>query len=135
MVNNKNPEWTGKRMNVTKKDGTKAPYDVQKIKAFIALACDGLDVNPLLLEQKLDIFIKDGIKTTAISDNIVQHAIQLATATSPDWTMVAGRAYAMNSWAKYKMRGKTFKQIVRSLISKGYYSPELKDFYSDADLS
>jgi hypothetical protein len=37
-------------MNVTKKDGTKAPYDVSKIKAFIARACDGLEVDPLLLE-------------------------------------------------------------------------------------
>jgi ribonucleoside-diphosphate reductase alpha chain len=78
---------------VTKRDGTRVPYDVSKIKKSIAFATEGIDVNPLQLESRIDQFLKQGIKTKDIQLNIIQHAVQLASQFEPQWLRVAGRAY------------------------------------------
>lgn len=119
---------------VTKRDGTKEQYDVSKIKKSIQMAAEGLDVNPLELESKFDQFLKNGIKTRDIQLNVIQHAIQLATPQSPDWVNVAGRALAMDEWANFSLRGKSFKEIVHYNIKNGYYTEDLLKFYTDENL-
>lgn len=119
---------------VQKRDGTKEPYDVLKIKQSIAFATEGQGVNALQLEASLDQFIKTGITTSDIQDNVVRRAVQLATPQSPKWLNVAGRALAMQMWANYKLRGKSFYQIVQYNIKKGEYTKELNDFYSKEDI-
>lgn len=119
---------------VEKRDGTKEPYDVSKIKKSIQMAAEGQDVNPLELESKFDQFLKPGIKTRDIQLNVIQHAIQLATPQAPDWVNVAGRALAMDEWANFPLRGKSFKEVVKYNVSKGFYTKDLLDFYTDEDL-
>ncbi len=119
---------------VEKRDGTKEPYDVSKIKKSIHMASEGQDVNPLELESKFDQFLKPGIKTRDIQLNVIQHAVQLATPSAPDWVNVAGRALARDEWANFPLRGKSFKEVVRYNISKGHYTKDLTEFYSDSDL-
>lgn len=119
---------------VEKRDGTKEPYDVSKIKKSIQMASEGQDVNPLELESKFDQFLKNGIKTRDIQLNVIQHAIQLATPSAPDWVNVAGRALAMDEWANFPLRGKSFKEIVQYNIDKGFYTKELLKFYTSEQL-
>jgi len=119
---------------ITKRDGTKEPYDVSKIKKSIQMASEGLDVNPLELESKFDQFLKPGIKTRDIQLNVIQHAIQLATPSAPDWVNVAGRALAMDEWANFPLRGRSFKEVVHYNINKGLYTKDLLSFYTDDDL-
>lgn len=116
---------------VEKRDGTKESYDVSKIKKSIQMAAEGQNVNPLELESKFDHFLKPGIKTRDIQLNLIQHAIQLATPDSPDWVNVAGRALAMDEWANFSLRGKSFKEVVHFNIKKNQYSKELLEYYSD----
>jgi ribonucleoside-diphosphate reductase alpha chain len=118
---------------VEKRDGTKEAYDVIKIKNSIRMACDGLDVNPLELESKLNQFLKNGIRTKDIQLNVIQHAIQLATPEEPDWVNVAGKALAMDEWANFPLRGKSFREIVYHNISIGAYTRDLLDFYTDSN--
>jgi len=122
---------TVKEIMVEKRDGTKEPYDVSKIKKSIQMASEGQDVNPLELESKFDQFLKNGIKTKDIQLNVIQHAIQLATPQAPDWVNVAGRALAMDEWANFYLRGKSFKEIVKFNIENGHYTSDLLEFYSD----
>lgn len=119
---------------VIKRDGTKEPYDVSKIKKSIQMAAEGQDVNPLELESKFDQFLKSGIKTRDIQLNVIQHAVQLATPYAPDWLNVAGRALAMDEWANFSLRGKSFKEVVHYNIKKGQYSKDLLDFYTDDNI-
>ena len=119
---------------VEKRDGTKELYDVSKIKKSIQMAAEGQDVNPLELESTLDQFLKQGIKTKDIQLNVIQHAVQLATPTAPDWVNVAGRALAMDEWANFPLRGKSFREIVEYNISKGYYTDDLLNYYNNIDL-
>lgn len=123
-----------KDVYVIKRDGSKELYDVSKIKKSIQMATEGQDVNPLELEAKFDQFLKSGIKTRDIQLNVIQHAIQLATPSEPDWVNVAGRALAMDEWANFPLRGKSFKEVVKYNIEKGHYTKDLLDFYTDEDL-
>lgn len=119
---------------VEKRDGTKEPYDVSKIKKSIQMAAEGQDVNPLELESKFDQFLKNGIKTRDIQLNVIQHAIQLATPNAPDWVNVAGRALAMDEWANFPLRGKSFREVVHYNVQKGNYTKELIENYTDTEL-
>lgn len=123
-----------KEIMVEKRDGTKEPFDVSKIKKSIQMASEGQDVNPLELESKFDQFLKHGIKTRDIQLNVIQHAIQLATPGAPDWVNVAGRALAMDEWANFPLRGKSFKEVVHYNVEHGFYTKDLLDFYTNNDL-
>lgn len=119
---------------VVKRTGEKVPYDVTKIKNSIKFAVADTGASQLELESKIDQFIKSGIKTSDIQQNIIQHAVQLATPQNPEWLAVAGRALAMEMWAAFKLRDKSFKEIVHYNIKKGEYAAELLEYYSDDDL-
>jgi ribonucleoside-diphosphate reductase alpha chain len=125
---------TVREIMVEKRDGTKEPYDVSKIKKSIQMAAEGQDVNPLELESKFDQFLKPGIKTRDIQLNVIQHAIQLASPSAPDWVNVAGRALAMDEWANFTLRGKSFKEVVHYNVKNRHYSSELLEFYTDVDI-
>lgn len=125
---------TTKEIMVEKRDGTRELYDVSKIKKSIQMAAEGQDVNPLELESKFDQFLKNGIKTGDIQRNVIQHAIQLATPDAPDWVNVAGRALAMDEWANFSLRGKSFKEVVHFNVKNGFYSKDLLEYYTDEDL-
>jgi ribonucleoside-diphosphate reductase alpha chain len=119
---------------VIKRDGTKTLFDVTKIKQSIAFATDGQGVDPLHLEASLDQFVKNGITTSEIQDNVIRHAVQLASPQNPEWLNVAGRALAMQMWADFSLRGKTFYEIIKYNIRKNEYTSVLLDFYSKEDI-
>lgn len=120
---------------VTKRNGTKEEYDVSKIKKSIAFCTDGIDVNPLSLESKIDILIKNGISTKDIQENVIHHARQFANANEPQWLIVAGRAKAMDMWASFKLKGKSLYDVIKYNIKKKQYSPELLNFYTEEDVN
>lgn len=122
------------KMQVTKRDGTKEEFSIDKVKQSIAFACEGVDVNPLELESRLDYFMKNGIKTSSIQLNIIEHAKQLASAQNPQWLLVAGHAYMMHEFHSYKLKEKSFREIVQFIIKQGYYVPSLLGAYSTQDL-
>lgn len=116
---------------VVKRDGTKVPYDVSKIKKSIAFATEGTGVSPLQLEATLDQVVKSGIKTSDIQDNIIQHALQLSSKQEPRWINVAGRALAMQQWGNFKLRDKSFRELVQYNIKKGEYTKDLSIYSPD----
>lgn len=122
-------------MQVTKRDGTKEDFDIRKVKQSIAFACEGVDVNPLELESRIDYFLKNGIKTSDIQLNIIEHAKHLASAENPEWLMVAGHAFAMHEFHNYKLKGKSFKQIIETAVRQGFYDQSLLKIYSDSEIA
>lgn len=121
------------KINVVKRNGQQEPYDVSKVKQSVAFACEGTDVNPIMLEARLDLFIKDGITSKEIQENIIQHALQLASPEDPQWLYVAGHAFAMNEQHNWFAKGISFKQMVKQGIKSGIYTKDMKAF-SDANL-
>jgi ribonucleoside-diphosphate reductase alpha chain len=122
------------KMQVTKRDGTKEQFDILKIKQSIAYSCEGVKVNPLELESRIDYFMKNGISTSDIQANIIQHALQLATPSTPEWLTVAGHAFAMDELHAFKVKGRGFADLVKHNCNKGLYTKDLLKFYSTDDL-
>jgi len=122
-------------MQVTKRDGSKEDFDIRKVKQSIAFACEGVDVNPLELESRIDYFLKNGIKTSDIQLNIIEHAKHLASVENPEWLMVAGHAFAMHEFHNYKLKGKSFKQIIETAVRQGFYDQSLLKTYSDSEIA
>ena len=77
-------------IRVRKRRGNIENYNIEKIRACIGRACEGLDVNPLSLESLFDASIYDGITTTEIQTNLIHHSKTLCSPLEPDWTVVAG---------------------------------------------
>lgn len=119
---------------VIKRNGQKEEYDIKKVKQSIAFACQGVKVNPLELESRIDYFVKNNIKTRDIQENIIQHALQLASPQAPEWLQVAGNAFAMDELHNFTTKGYSFYDLVKTCIKSGLYTDELLDFYSKEDI-
>ena len=65
------------QLQVTKRDGTLAPFDIEQIRAAITLASDGVDVNPLELESSFTQSIYDGSETSKIQESLLVAAANL----------------------------------------------------------
>lgn len=121
-------------ITVTKRNLKTEPYMVSKIKQVIEWACEGLDVNHLVLESKFDDFVKDRISTTHIHDNLIHHAQSLASPESPDWVLVAGRLQTMRRWKDTKAYDCEFGDFIKSMQTSGYYTHSAIDLYSSAEI-
>lgn len=106
---------------VEKRDGRKEEFNVNKIKKVIEWATQGLDVNPLALECKFDEFIRDGIKTDDIQQNLIYHSRVLCTPEEPEWSVVAGRLETMLRWKTTQIFEKTFAYYLKEQIDAGIY--------------
>ena len=114
---------------VTKRDGRKESYHVDKIKKVIEWATSSLDVNPLMLESKFDSFIVDNITTTNIQENLIYHSRILSNPEQPEWSVVAGRLETMMLWSKTSVYEKSFLLHIKEMEqSKLYKHPAIKKY-------
>lgn len=106
---------------VSKRDGRKEEFDVEKIKKVIQWATKELDVNPLVLESKFDEFIKDDISTNDIQTNIIYHSRILCSPEEPEWSIVAGRLETMLRWKDCQIFEKSFHYYINEQLESGTY--------------
>lgn len=119
---------------VIKRDGRQEQYQVEKVKAVVEWATEGLDVNPLELESKIDQFLHDGITTKDIHENIIHHAFSICSASHPDWNIVAGRLMTMNRWKETGIFDLDLKNFIREQCELGIYEDSFFSKYSDEDI-
>lgn len=119
-------------IEVIKRDGTKEPFDIQKIKKVINWACKGLEVNPLELESKV-LTVPNNITTSEIHSMIVHLASTLTTVQEPEWVNVAGNLYMMKEHKERKTYNIDFVTYVKDLVNKGVYTYRLR-MYSTKEL-
>lgn len=121
-------------VRVTKRAGHYEAYQTSKVKAVIAHATKGLNVNPLVLESKFDETIYDGMPTQLINENLTHHARTLCSADEPEWTFAAGRIKTFGMWADTGAYDVPFNTYMSVQIFKGRYThPSIKESYSAAD--
>jgi ribonucleoside-diphosphate reductase alpha chain len=121
-------------IKVIKRSGVEENVAICKIKDVISWACKDLDVNPLELESKVDDFIKDGITTVEIHNNIIYHAQAIASAEKPDWVYVAGRLNTMKRWKDTGAYEKDFVTYISDMKEVGLYTHPILDTYTTAEL-
>jgi len=83
---------TTKEINVTKRDGTKTPLDLDKVHRMVELACEGLaGVSESHVEVNSGLQFFDGIKTSDIQEILIRSANDLISLDAPNYQYVAAR--------------------------------------------
>lgn len=125
-------------MNVIKRNGENVSYDIEKVRNVIRWAADGLDINPLELEAKIDIVIKEGMDTRDIQKNLITHAATLTNLENPDWKFVAGRLLIMSLWKQLgknpKDKANNYVNFVYDMVANRKYDDKLIVNYSEEEL-
>lgn len=123
---------------ITKRDGTKEPYNIDKIHRICEWAVEGLaEVFVSEIEMKLNLVLNEGITSEDIHDSLIEAASDLMSEKAPNYGKVAARLLL------YKLRktvwgGKTpptFLDTIRANVDGGYYDPELLAEYSEREIN
>lgn len=124
-----------REIQVTKRDGSKEPYSVEKIQRQIEYACEGIsDVSPSMIELSMDLELYDGIKTADIDQIALNAAINLIASEEGDtnYQYVAGRL--QNSMLRKEVYGQfepwPLLKIVERGVERGLYSADLLTWYT-----
>jgi ribonucleoside-diphosphate reductase alpha chain len=125
-------------LTVTKKSGAIVPFEISKIKKMIDFATQGLEVNPLLLESKINLTFKDKIKTSDIQQNLIISGIELIDTEEPDWVTVVGRLATKllhsEIYKNTKMDHSDYLKFLHYAITHGFYRKDILNYYSDKDI-
>jgi ribonucleoside-diphosphate reductase alpha chain len=126
------------QIQVTKRDGTKEPLDLNKFHKVVSWACEGLNnVSESEVEIRSRIQFYNGIKTSDIQETLIKAAADLISVDTPSYQYVAGRL------VNYHLRKEVYGDYnipdlathIRSVIDLGYYDKDIVTWYSADDLS
>lgn len=139
-------EFEEKTLKVTKSNGSKEYFDVNKLKAVFDRASKGYE-EECRFDVLMDSFKKnlvDDIKTSDIEKLLVKTCVDLVTVENINWQNIAARILLGGLYKKaIKNRGmaqrdiysaRAYKDHFDDYIKKGFYYKEFYDYYSEADI-
>ena len=120
-------------IQVTKRDGTREPLDINKFHKVAEYACEGLSgVSVSDLEIKTHIQFYNGIKSSDIQETLIKAAADLISEEAPNYQYVAGRLinYQLRKevYGKYEPDHLNYHYL--KVMEQGYYDSELKHAYT-----
>ena len=124
------------QIQVTKRDDTKEPLDLNKFHKVVFWACEGLNnVSESEVEIRSRIQFYNGIKTSDIQETLIKASADLISADTPAYQYVAGRLI------NYHLRKQVYgSHVVPDLhthtldvVDAGYYDPDILEWYSNDD--
>jgi ribonucleoside-diphosphate reductase alpha chain len=139
-------EFEEKTLKVTKADGSKERFDVNKLRVVFDRASKGFE-ETCHFEDLMDSFKKnlvDDIKTSDIEALLVKTCVDLVTVENIAWQNIAARILLGGLYKKaIKNRGIDQKDIYSAAsykahfddyIARGLYYKEFYEYYSEADI-
>ncbi len=120
-------------INVTKRNGTKEPINLNKFHRVVAWAVEGLSgVSASEIELKSQIQFYNNIKTSDIQETLIKAAADLISEEAPNYQYVAGRL------VNYHLRKEVYGgpepisiwDHYRHVADLGFYDEELKNYYT-----
>lgn len=113
-------------MLVTKRDGTKEAFSVEKIHKVVEWATKGINgVSFSDIEMNANLSIHDGIETSKIHEILIKSANELISTTSPNYQYVAARLLNMqlrkDVWGD--VRPTDFQMFLKRNMDNGIYDP------------
>lgn len=125
------------KRKVINREGLIEELNIEKIREKLVRACDGLEVNMVELESKIESIYEENITTQKIQASLINAAVTMTTFEESDWSYVAGRLLMMEAEREvYHARGfsyNNFEKTVKKLIDLKLYDERLST-YSDEDL-
>jgi ribonucleoside-diphosphate reductase alpha chain len=125
-------------ISVIKRDGTSAPFDVNKIHKVLEWATEGINaVSISEIELKSNIQIHSGIKTDDIHELLIKSAAELISEETPNYQYVAARLI------NYKLRKQVYDDytpwslhtITSKNVQRGVYDSEVLSAYDAHEFS
>jgi len=121
-------------IQVTKRDGSKEPLDIEKLHKVVFHACEGITgVSPSEVEIKSQIQFYNGITTKEIQETLIKAAADLIDEDTPNYQFVGGRLinYALRKEVYGQYNPSSVKELVERNTESGFYDSELLESYSD----
>lgn len=129
-----------KEINVVKRDGTKEPFDANKINTAILKACEGLPdqiskVVQVATELQLTLF--DGITTEQLDEAVIQTVLQNVKG-DPDYDKIAARLLLKTVYKQIlgdyetaeelkKLHAREFPKFVKAAVKEGLLDKRMAD--------
>jgi ribonucleoside-diphosphate reductase alpha chain len=129
-----------KEINVIKRDGTKEPFDANKINTAILKACEGLPdqiskVVQVATELQLTLF--DGITTEQLDEAVIQTVLQNVK-DDPDYDKIAARLLLKTVYKQIlgdyetaeelkKLHAREFPKFVKAAVKEGLLDERMAD--------
>ena len=123
-------------IQVTKRNGTREPLDIEKLHKVVFYACDGVNgVSPSEVEIKSQIQFYNGITTKEIQETLIKAAADLITEETTNYQYVGGRMinYALRKEVYGQFEPCAVKDLVKRNTDLGFYDPELISYYTDEE--
>ena len=121
-------------IQVTKRDGSKEILNVEKLHKVVFHACEGITgVSPSEVEIKSQIQFFNGMNTKDIQETLIKAASDLISEETPNYQFVGGRLinYGLRKEVYGGYNPCTVKELVELNIERGFYDPELINYYTD----
>jgi len=121
-------------IQVTKRDGSKEPLDIEKLHKVVFYACEDITgVSPSEVEIKSQIQFYNGITTKEIQETLIKAAADLITEETPNYQYVGGRLinYALRKEVYGTYTPFSVKDLVERNTESGFYDTELITKYND----
>ena len=124
--------------NVTKRDGTIQPFDLEKVHKVLDWAVEGISgVSISEIELKANIQLYDKIKAYDIHELLIKSAAELISEHTPNYQFVAARLIS------YKMRKEAYGDynvphlinIIQTNVNLGMYDPDILEKYTEEELN
>lgn len=124
-------------INVTKRDGSVYPLNIEKIHEAIEYACDGLSnvsVSEIAIQAQLQFY--DGIETSKIQEIIVNSTRNLITLKNPNYQYVTARLMFQDLRKKVygSFTPRPFLDQVMKNINNKYYDDKLLEMYPPEEI-
>lgn len=125
-------------MQVTKRNGEKEEFSVEKIHKVVEWATKGINgVSFSDIEMNANLSLYDGIKSEDIHKILIKSANDLISKSSPNYQYVAARLLNMQLrkevWG-YGDRPTDFLLFLQRNVDNGIYDPKILDKWSDQDV-
>lgn len=121
-------------IQVTKRDGTKEPLDLEKIHKVLQWACEnitGVSVSEIELKSQVQFY--NNIKTSSIHETLIKAAADLISEETPNYQYVAGRL------VNYHIRKEVYGSYtpprlydhIKKVVEIGFYDREMFESYTE----
>ena len=125
-------------MQVKKRDGKLEPLNIDKLHKVVMYACEGINnVSASQVEINSRIQFFDSIPTADIQETLIKSAADLITEDTPNYQYVAGRLinYHLRKMVYNSFEPPALIDIVKTNITKGFYDPQILEFYTNDEIS
>ena len=125
-------------INVTKRDGTKEPIDINKMSKVLEWASEDLEgVSASQVELNTRIQFYEGITSEDIQKTLIKTSADLITAVNPNYQYMAARLamFHLRKVAYGEFTPPTLQAHIERMIEKGLYDKDISRQYTEDELT